>query len=80
VKTYALPAVDLARKALAPTMRGVAIGVVWTHGSSGAADVVGIALQRDGRLALTIRESGEPVQRWIALDVEGWPMNPIDVA
>ena len=65
ISMYAVPVSVLARQALAPSMRGLAIGSVSVPATSGARDIVGIALQRDGRLALTIREPGEPVQWWI---------------
>jgi len=55
ISTYAVPARLLARQALVPGMRGLAIGSVSVSACSGAQNSVWIALQRDGRLALTIQ-------------------------
>ena len=63
-----MPARVLAEQALDPSMRGLSIGSVSRPGVGGAADTVGIALQRDGRLAVTIRIPGEQVQRWMVLE------------
>ncbi len=65
VHTYAVPARVLARQALDVTMRGLSIGSVSRAASSGASDIIGIALQSDGRLAITVREPGADAQTWI---------------
>ncbi len=67
VRTYAVPARTLARQSLDVTMRGLSIGSVSRAASSGATDTIGIALQRDGRLAITVREPGNAAQRWIPI-------------
>jgi hypothetical protein len=64
---YAVRASHLAEQALAPGMKGLPIGAVWRATSSGSTQPIGIALQRDGRIALTVSEPGERVQRWIVL-------------
>jgi hypothetical protein len=68
ITTFAVPARRLAQHSLAPSMRGLPIGSVSVPASSGAHNVVSIALRRDGRLALTIREPGEDVQHWYILE------------
>ena len=68
IRTYAASARVLAEQALDPSMRGLPIGSVSRPGVGGATDTVGISLQRDGRLAVTIREPGEQVQRWVPID------------
>ena len=68
IRTGAVRVSDLARQSLAPGMRGLPIGAVWRATARGPTQTIGIALQRDGRLALTVREPGNSVQRWIVLE------------
>ncbi len=65
VRTYAVTARVLARQALDATMRGLSIGSVSRAATSGATDTIVIALQPDGRLAITLREPGDDAQTWI---------------
>jgi len=68
IRTYAVPASQPARQSLAPGVRGLPIGAVWRATARGPTQTIGIALQRDGRLALTVREPGNSVQRCIVLE------------
>ena len=65
---HAVKASQLATFAFAEGMRGMPLGSVSVQGAQGPHGTVGIALQRDGRLAITVREPGERVQRWIVLE------------
>jgi hypothetical protein len=51
-------------------MRGICIGALFGPGGKGQSRVVGISIQRNGRLAVTTRDEGDPMQRWI--EVEGF--------
>ncbi len=53
---------EISRLSLDPTMRGICIGAVWVPGSSGRPVVVGIAVTREGRLAITTPAEG--AQDW----------------
>ena len=67
---HAIPAFQLARQALAPGKHGVPIGSVNRPASSGSHNTIGIALQLDGHLAITISTPGEAVQRWMMVGEE----------
>lgn len=61
---YAVKASQLATLAFSEGMRGLCIGSVSARAVQGPHGTVGIALTREGRMAITVREPGEAVQRW----------------
>ncbi len=65
VASYALSAKGIARLALEDGMRGLCIGAVSIPGTSGKPTTVGIALQRNGRLAITVPGDDGSGQAWI---------------
>jgi len=56
----------IAKMSLDPTMRGICIGSVAVPGSSGKPVVVGIAIMREGHLAITTPTDGA-AQEWVVV-------------
>lgn len=64
---YAVPARSIAALTLDADMRGLCIGCLSIPGTSGKPTTIGIALQRNGRLAITVLGDDGSDQAWIEI-------------